>query len=94
MYSSEGTPVLDRIALALNDDGSVKGLTVDVLSGSADVVRLMELTYTKKDAAVRAVEAKFTEGSCCARAAAAGSSCTHPCCVTAAAKGEVCSACN
>ena len=37
---------------------------------------------------------KYTEGSCCAKAAAKGEKCKHPCCVAAEAKGEVCKKCN
>ena len=93
MGSSEGMALLERMTLALNDDGSPRSLKADVLRGASDAVRVMELSYTKRDA-VRAVEARFKDGSCCARADAAGKACTHPCCVAAAAKGEVCAACN
>jgi hypothetical protein len=37
---------------------------------------------------------KYTEGSCCAKAAAKGEKCKHPCCVKAEAEGKVCKKCN
>lgn len=36
----------------------------------------------------------FDEGSCCAKAHAAGEECGHPCCQEAAANGKVCTKCN
>ena len=41
-----------------------------------------------------AADKKYTEGSCCDKAAKAGKECAHPCCVEAAKKGEVCKKCN
>lgn len=37
---------------------------------------------------------KYTEGSCCDKAAKKGEACKHPCCVEAEKKGEVCKKCN
>ena len=37
---------------------------------------------------------KYTEGSCCDKAAKAGKTCEHPCCVEAAKDGKVCEKCN
>jgi len=38
--------------------------------------------------------AQFDEGSCCAVAVAAGTTCDHPCCVEATAENRVCEKCN
>jgi hypothetical protein len=37
---------------------------------------------------------KYTEGSCCDKAAKNGKECAHKCCVAAKEKGEVCTKCN
>jgi hypothetical protein len=40
------------------------------------------------------LKGKIKEGSCCAKAKAAGKACAHPCCVEAAKAGNVCEKCN
>jgi hypothetical protein len=37
---------------------------------------------------------KYTDGSCCDKAAKAGKTCEHKCCVDAAKDGKVCEKCN
>jgi len=37
---------------------------------------------------------KFTDGSCCDKAAKAGKTCEHKCCVDATKEGKVCEKCN
>ena len=44
--------------------------------------------------AMAADKPKFTEGSCCAKAAKDGKECAHKCCVAAAKDGKVCEKCN
>lgn len=41
-----------------------------------------------------AADKKYTDGSCCDKAAKAGKKCAHPCCVAADKEGKVCSKCN
>jgi hypothetical protein len=45
-------------------------------------------------AADKELKGKVKEGSCCAKAKAAGKACAHPCCVEAAKAGNVCEKCN
>ena len=92
-YTQDGTPTVERIQLGLAPDGGLASLAADVLSGNAPIARVMEGRYTRAGGA-RTIEAKFTPGSCCAKAADAGSECKHPCCVEASQKGEVCARCN
>jgi hypothetical protein len=92
-YVRDGAPVVERLMLGLASDGSPKSIVVDVLSGAGPAARMIEGTYTREGGA-KTIEAKFSEGSCCAKALAAGKTCTHPCCVEAAAAGKVCTACN
>jgi hypothetical protein len=92
-YTRDGTPAVERLVLGLGADGSPKSLAVDVLAGAAPAARMVEGTYAREGGA-KTVEAQFSAGSCCAKALAAGTQCTHPCCVEAAAAGKVCTRCN
>lgn len=44
--------------------------------------------------AALAADHKYTEGSCCDKAAKKGEKCAHPCCVAAEKEGKVCTKCN
>ena len=44
--------------------------------------------------AAKASAPKFSAGSCCDKASAAGGVCSHPCCTKAAGEGKVCAKCN
>lgn len=91
-----GTPGAERMVLKMDESGARTSIVSWRLAGTADPYKSFDATYEKvEDAAAEAEpESRFKPGSCCARAEAAGGSCTHPCCVDAAKKGEVCARCN
>ncbi len=65
------------------------------IAGLAGVLSVGLLSACKStDAPAKTSTVKYTEGSCCAKAAADGKTCAHPCCVDAAKAGGVCKKCN
>jgi len=90
-----GQPSVNRTLLHIGEDGTIASSSSDAMMSSGEAFRSYEGTYTiDAGPGGKLIEARFTAGSCCARAVAAGKTCTHPCCVKAAEAGEVCTRCN
>ncbi|MEX2212718.1 MAG: hypothetical protein WD768_01235 [Phycisphaeraceae bacterium] len=65
------------------------------IAGLAGILSVGLLSACKSNAEPEKTAAvKYTEGSCCAKAAADGKACAHPCCVEATKAGGVCKKCN
>ena len=96
-----GTPATTRSVLEFGDQGLTRAWA-HTMVGAADPVLSFQATYQRASDTSEAVEASaggdHPEGGdlppCCAKAEAAGRSCTHPCCVEAAAEGKVCTTCS
>jgi hypothetical protein len=87
-----GQPSVYRSVIDIADGGIARCFS-DRIMGTGATVRSFEATY-ERAGAKKTIEAKFTAGSCCAKALAAGSACAHPCCVEAAKAGKICEKCN
>ena len=87
-----GQPTVDRSVVELAG-GGIKRVYADSIYGTGPATHSFEASY-QRAGEKKTIEAKFSVGSCCAKAAAAGSTCTHPCCVEAAKAGKICEACN
>jgi hypothetical protein len=87
-----GKPTVYRTVVDLAD-GGIAHCSSDRILGTGPTVRCFEATY-ERAGAKKTIEAKFSAGSCCAKALAAGTACTHPCCVEAAKAGKICEKCN
>ncbi len=87
-----GQPSVNRTVVDLADGGIARTYS-DTIRGAGPSERSFEATY-ERVGAKKTIEAKFTAGSCCAKAVAAGSACAHPCCVAAAKEGKICEKCN
>lgn len=95
-HIQDGVPVSQRMTMELKD-GKLARVVADRFHGAEKAAKYFDAKYWvagAKGAAAAPASLQFKEGSCCARAKAAGTQCAHPCCVTATKAGEVCVGCN
>lgn len=90
---ADGTPTVSRGVVQLAD-GGIQKAWAHAISGTDEPVKSFEATYQRVGQAKKALKAGFAPGSCCAKAAAKGETCSHPCCVKATEAGEICERCN
>lgn len=88
-----GLPGAERLVLEFTEEGFTKRSRALRLPGTGEPVETFRASY-QRIAAGNAAGAAVRPGSCCAKAADRGETCSHPCCVEAAARGTVCATCN
>ncbi len=87
-----GVPAVSRGVVEFADGGLSRAYA-DRIAGAGETIRIFQASY-KRIGEPKTIDAKFSAGSCCAKAVAAGGTCAHPCCVAATNEGKICEKCN